>query len=587
MRCLFVFSILLSITCGFASEEISVLGAAKPGDGSEIAKAFEAFRTAKLKGVEGGQDLHSIRLKASYVIQLPAGTLNGIGDQATSMDQSAQFHYFGYVNSEGFDWISIRAESPKETAEGLKEELDMIQEAVNFAEKLTPAQQTKIVQLLGAPRRKEIHDAWKRAQSNLKDKKLSTAAATAIVDGLKNHEINEAARYNTLCEQLTPKQAKIFRKQFQTSEADASTASSIFAPRAPEKAQAHGQVKPNLSPLEQVQNRGKQELANLEIVGVAKVGDGSSIARAWTLMPGEIKAAEEKARKDWESGPFAAKGNRISGMAVASSGAYQAQKPDPIHWIVQLKAKAASNGGSVSNHRIPYEKELYSFMHQIGGGSSSTWVGVGKIQDSGVQRYDPLQWLRDNAEKIAKSAHPFSDKQKSDFESLLSYHSPDVVPAAWSKVEADMTDKEALRQFVETYFLHKDDSTLASLKFDALLTPEQKRVLQGNGPSMSMSSSSGPDGGINVATVTANGKKTLTITLQNMLLSVAVKSVIEQVNTEFDASLSTPKVDAALAQTRVNCKIVLDSADGAIQKLANAAGCKTDTINGNTTLKAK
>jgi len=586
MRRLFALSLLLGIACTFGAEEIQVLGAAKTGDGSEIAKAFESFRTAKLKSSEGGwREIHTVRLQAMHVIQLPAGTLNGIGDQGGSMDQSMEQRYFGYVNSEGFDWITVRVESSKDTAEGLKEELDMIQETVAATEKLTPAQQTQIVQILAAPRRKDAYDAWRKAQSNLKDKKLVESAATAIIAVLKDHEADEATRNKSICDRLTPKQAKVFRTQFQISDTAARATSNIFAPRA--NTQAGNKMEDrNTSVLEQIQNRGKKDLSNLEIVGVAKVGDGSPIARAWLQMPAEIKAAEEKARKDWDA--FAGKGNRISGAAFASVGGPACeQKPDPVHWVVQLKMKAPINGGSVHNHRMSNDKELYSFMHQLGGGATFAWIGVGKIQDSSIPRGDPLQWLRDNAAKIDKSAHPLDEKQKSEFEKILSSHGPDAVPTAWSNVEANLSDKDALKTFVETYFLHKDDSSLASMKFDALLTSAQKKVLQGNGPRSSMSSSSGPDGGISVATVTANGKTTLTITLQNMLLSAAAKNVIEKVNEEFEATLQIPKVDGALAQTRLNCKIVLDSADGVILKLANAAGCKADSSSGNMVLKAK
>jgi len=191
-------------------------------------------------------------------------------------------------------------------------------------------------------------------------------------------------------------------------------------------------------------------------------------------------------------------------------------------------------------------------------------------------------------EMLKKYGHPLTVAQEKQFEDLQKeIYCPELIEA-WEKVAAKPTDKPIAVDFIRAYqsAVTKYGAQIMDLggkKMMDILIPAQAKALGapagGVVEAHGGATSSGP-GSFAVSMLSDAGKVQMSVSIDGKRTADAFDSLVYSVNKSFKSTLSAPEIPADLAEQIVNVKIVIESADGALEKLAAAVGAKLESRDG-------
>jgi hypothetical protein len=329
--------------------------------------------------------------------------------------------------------------------------------------------------------------------------------------------------------------------------------------------------------------------AEIEVLGVAKVGDGSETDKAWS-------AYQETKRNSFEAQKALSDAGRSA--TAARAGVYK-YTPTPADWMVNVKRMPCPESRGAGSYCVSarFEGEgkdggVWMFT-LIQGADSGDWIAIKNGVESGPEEGTLQAQLAMIRGFLQKAGQPMSAEQERRLTACAKEALDSELVPVWEKVQTAPADKALAAGFVAAVVKAKagyaDKMKSASAKMMEILTPEQLAAMGapkgGVQESHGSASSSGP-GSFSASSMTSNGKQQVTYVIAGMRLADAFRSLVGSVNTSFSSKLTEPEVSADLAGKIVSVKIVLEGPDGALEKLAAAAGAKLEARDGKTQVVA-
>jgi len=269
-------------------------------------------------------------------------------------------------------------------------------------------------------------------------------------------------------------------------------------------------------------------------------------------------------------------------------------QPIPADWVVHAKVpcKEFSGAGNyICSRAVEFAgKDGRFWTFAMTQTSAGDWLTI-KAEtggSSGTGEGGSREGIRMLREMLKKYGHPLTVAQEKQFEDLQKeIYCPELIEA-WEKVAAKPTDKPIAVDFIRAYqsAVTKYGAQIMDLggkKMMDILIPAQAKALGapagGVVEAHGGATSSGP-GSFAVSMLSDAGKVQMSVSIDGKRTADAFDSLVYSVNKSFKSTLSAPEIPADLAEQIVNVKIVIESADGALEKLAAAVGAKLESRDG-------